>query len=73
MSTPAERAASVQDAMDWISETSRIFDIPGLSAYGLREEDFEEIVAKSSVSSSMKGNPIELNAHELTAILRAAL
>ncbi|MYE25828.1 MAG: iron-containing alcohol dehydrogenase [Chloroflexi bacterium] len=68
-----DRAASAQDAMDWISETSRIFDIPGLRAYGLREDDFDEIVAKSSVSSSMKGNPIALTADELTAILRAAL
>ncbi len=68
-----DRAATVQDAMDWISETSRIFDIPGLGAYGLREEDFGEIVEKSSVSSSMKGNPIVLSAEELTEILYAAL
>ena len=59
--------------MDWISETSRIFDIPGLRAYGLREDDFDEIVEKSSVSSSMKGNPIVLRADELSEILYAAL
>ena len=59
--------------MDWISETSRIFDIPGLGAYGVREDDFDEIVEKSSVSSSMKGNPIALNAKELSEILYAAL
>ena len=68
-----DRSATAQDAMDWISETSRIFSIPGLGAYGLREEDFDEIVAKSSVSSSMKGNPIALTADELKAILQAAL
>ena len=68
-----DRAATVQDAMDWIGETSRIFGIPGLGAYGAREADFAEIVEKSSASSSMKGNPIALTADELTAILRAAL
>jgi len=64
--------ATAQDAMDWISETSRLFDISGLGAYGLREEDFDEIVAKSSVSSSMKGNPIVLTEAELRDILHAA-
>ena len=65
-------AARAQDAMGWIRETSRLFSIPGLGAYGLREGDFEEIVAKSSVSSSMQGNPIVLTADELHAILRNA-
>ena len=65
-----DRSATVEDAMEWISETSRIFDIPGLGAYGVREADFAEIVAKSSVASSMKGNPIALTADELSAILR---
>jgi len=50
-----------------------MFGIPGLGAYGLREDDFDEIVEKSSASSSMKGNPIVLNAEELKAILKAAL
>ena len=68
-----DRSATTQDAMDWISETSLIFGIPGLGAYGAREDDFAEIVEKSSASSSMKGNPIALTADELTAILRAAL
>ena len=70
---PFDRSATSQDAMDWISETSRMFSIPGLGAYGLREEDFDEIVDKASVSSSMKGNPIVLTADELTEILYAAL
>ena len=68
-----DRSATATDAMDWISETSRIFDIPGLRAFGLREVDFDEIVEKSSVSSSMKGNPIVLRADELSEILYAAL
>ena len=68
-----DRSATAQDAMDWISETSRIFEIPGLGAYGVSEGDFDQIVAQSSASSSMKGNPIALHDDELAAILRAAL
>ena len=67
------RSATARDAMDWIGASSEIFGIPALSGYGVRAEDFDEIVAKSSASSSMKGNPIELSAVELTEILRAAL
>ncbi len=68
-----DREATAQDAMEWIGASRDQFGIPGLSAYGLRAEDFDEIVAKSSASSSMKGNPIELTAVELAEILRAAL
>lgn len=68
-----DREATAQDAMDWIRETSRRFKIPGLGAYGVVESDFDEIVKKSSVSSSMKGNPIALSAEELCDILYAAL
>ncbi len=59
--------------MEWIDETSRIFGIPGLGAYGIEEKDFDTIVEKSSVSSSMKGNPIPLTPDELKAILVEAL
>ncbi len=68
-----DRAATVGEALEWISETSRQLNIPGLGAYSLREEDFDEIVAKSSAASSMKGNPIALEADELKAILESAL
>ena len=67
------RAASALDAMDWISETSNIFGTRGLGAYGLQMDDFDEIVEKSSASSSMKGNPIVLGGDELKTILQAAL
>ena len=68
-----DRSATAKDAIDWISETSRLLGIPGLSDYGVRAEDFAEIVSKSAAASSMKGNPIDLTAEELTAILQAAL
>lgn len=68
-----DRSATAQDAMEWISETSDRFGIPGLGAYGVRADDFDDIVAKSSAASSMKGNPVTLSAEELKAILAAAL
>ena len=68
-----DRSASGQDAMDWIAESSDIFGIPGLGAYGIAESDFDVIAEKSSASSSMQGNPIELTADELRGILRAAI
>lgn len=68
-----DRAASARDAMDWIAETSAIFAIPGLGAYGIEEKDFDLIVEQSAVSSSMKGNPLPLTHAELKAILAEAL
>ncbi len=69
----ADSSATAADGIAWISETSLRLGIPKLSRYGAQPADFAEIVAKSSASSSMKGNPITLTAAELTAILQAAL
>lgn len=66
-------AATADDALAWIDETRRLFQIPRLGELGLRQADFAEIVAKSQASSSMKGNPIRLDTQELRAILAAAL
>ncbi|MCY4465482.1 MAG: iron-containing alcohol dehydrogenase [Chloroflexi bacterium] len=65
--------ATAHDALAWINETSGLFDIPRLGELGLHKTDFAEIVAKSQASSSMKGNPIALDAQELEAILSLAL
>jgi len=69
----ADDTATAQTAMDWIDETSTLFDIPGLAKQGITETDFDAIVEKSSRSSSMKGNPINLTDDELVSILRSAL
>ena len=68
-----DRAATAEDAMDWIEATSEIFAIPGLGAYGIEEKDFDLIAEKSAASSSMKGNPLPLTHEELKAILAEAL
>jgi alcohol dehydrogenase class IV len=56
-----------------LAELVRSMQIPPLRIYGVKSEDFPEIVAKSANSSSMKGNPIVLNDDELTEILERAL
>ena len=66
-------SADAGAAFDWIDETSRLFEIPKLGSYGIQPADFDVIVEKSSASSSMKGNPIQLSAAELKGILQAAL
>lgn len=69
----AKESANAQSAIDWIDETSALFHIPGLASYDIASADFDDIVAKSAQSSSMKGNPITLTHAEMTAILKAAL
>ncbi len=66
-------SATAQTAIDWIDETSQMFNIPTLSTYGIKESDFSSIIEKSRGSSSMKGNPIQLTDDELTEILKGTL
>ncbi len=64
--------AVAQDAVVWLTDLLARLEIPPLRMYGIRREDFPEIVAQSAKSSSMKGNPIMLTDDELTEILEKA-
>lgn len=64
--------ATLQEGVDWLFETMLALKIPGLSTYGLTYGDFPELIEKSLVSSSMKGNPVELKAEDLQDILKKA-
>lgn len=68
-----DSTADAQVAIDWIDETSQRFNIPNLGTYGIQEGEFDAIIEKSSNSSSMKGNPIQLSDDELYQILKSAL
>ena len=46
--------------------------VPGLG-FSVTEGDFDDVVAKSKESSSMKGNPVALSDEELKDMLRRAL
>lgn len=65
--------AALEEGVQWVQNLCRQLDVPGLSAFGVVRADFPDIVAKSQIASSMKGNPIELTADELAHILEQAL
>ncbi len=65
--TATARAA---DGVAWVHDLCAALKVRPLSQFGLEEQDFPAVVAKSQKSSSMKGNPIALTDGELMAILK---
>jgi len=65
--------ADAEDGVRWIADLVRDLHIPGLRAYGVTPDAFEEQVNKAAVSSSMQGNPIQLTHDEMVEILERAL
>lgn len=65
--------ASAADAIAWVRTTCAALGIPGLRTYGISSTDAETICDKASHASSMKGNPLPLQAGELREILARAL
>lgn len=63
---------TVDGLVKWVQNICSVLKVPPLSEFGLKESDFQTVVAKSQKSSSMKGNPITLTDDELTAILEKA-
>ncbi len=61
--------AKAEDGIVWAENLVGDLGIPGLSSFGIRENDFAELVEKAKVSSSMKGNPVQLDESQLTWIL----
>lgn len=59
-------------AVSWIEGLCHDLGVRGLVALGVDLGRRDEIVAKAMAASSMKGNPVELTAEELTAVLDAA-
>jgi alcohol dehydrogenase class IV len=68
-----DKDATVAEGVSALAELVTACGVPGLGAFGLKEEDFDEVVAKSKESSSMKGNPVALTDEELKDMLRRAL
>jgi alcohol dehydrogenase class IV len=65
--------ARASDGVAWIHALCADLDVPPLREFGLTRDDFDEVIAKSKVASSMKGNPITLTDDELREILERAL
>ncbi|MEI7851304.1 MAG: iron-containing alcohol dehydrogenase [Kiritimatiellales bacterium] len=65
--------SAAEDGIKWIAGLCRDLQVPPLSALGVAEKDFPALVGNAQRASSMKTNPVELMAEELTQILHAAL
>lgn len=65
--------AKAMDGIRMLTDWCRLFDIPSLARQGLGEADFDELIAKALVASSMKGNPVVLEPSELRDVLLEAL
>lgn len=63
---------STEALLDWLGETVAVLRVPGLTALGLGPERYREACVKAAASSSMKGNPIRLEAEELLEVLQAS-
>ena len=66
-------AATIEDGIEWLKQLCADLHIPALSDYGVANADIAILVQKSTAASSMKANPIQLNAAELADILEKAL
>lgn len=61
-----------EDAVTYFRDLSQRLAIPPLSHYGIPQTDHPDLARKAAASSSMRGNPVELDQEELVGILRAA-
>ncbi len=68
-----DHVASIDEGVSWLKKLCDDLHIPSLSKFGISQSDIPEIVEKSKVSSSMKGNPLQLTVDELTEILMQAI
>jgi alcohol dehydrogenase class IV len=62
-----------EDAVTYFRDLSQRLAIPPLRHYGIQETDHPDLARKAAASSSMRGNPVELDQEELVGILRATV
>jgi alcohol dehydrogenase class IV len=68
-----DREASPEEGAQWVDALVRRLSVPRMAAWGIRDSDVPELVAKAGRASSMKANPVVLTASELTAVLEQSL
>jgi alcohol dehydrogenase class IV len=64
-----DSTVSTQTGLNWFKELNNALNIPTLCNFGIRKENFPDIIKHSRLASSMKVNPIILNDDELNEIL----
>lgn len=64
--------ADADEGVAWVRELCEAMELPGLTQYGLKAEDFPTVAEKALNASSIKGNPIRLTDEELIGILHQA-
>ena len=65
--------ATAQDGANWVQEMVKKLKIPSLSDFELTSDSFPELIEKARNSSSMQGNPMELDSAQLFEILNKSL
>lgn len=65
--------ARAEDGVEWVAALCRRLAIPPLGAYGVSRAHVAELARKASRASSMKANPVALDAGELHRVLEDAL
>ena len=65
--------AQAEDGVSWLRELGDDLAVPGISVYGVQEDDIPRIAAAARRASSMQGNPVVLTDEELGEALRFAL
>ncbi len=64
---------TAEDGVQWVARLVKDLRVPKLSQYDCAEKDVSEVVEKAAKASSMKANPVELTADELSLILKSAM
>ncbi len=65
--------ASADDGVLWVSRLVEEFGVPSLRAYGVTPDRIADIIEPARRANSMKANPVELTAQQLTEILQRAI
>lgn len=64
--------AGVDALLDWLAETVRQLQVPGIAGLGITPEQYPAIAEQAAKASSTKGNPVALDVDQLVAILTEA-
>ena len=65
-------AAVGEDGVTWLMNLCEAMEVPSLGSFGLTYAEYPALIEKAIVSSSMKGNPVQLTEMEMTEILNRA-